>query len=595
MIMTGSATLPAAGKDTDEKVLQQLNRILASKTFQPVERLKRFLSFVVGETLAGRGDHLKEFLVGIEVFAKEASFDPRNDPIVRVQARRLRARLARYYREEGQHDEIVIELPKGGYAPTFHRVHGAAPKRSVTAALVSRNTILVMPFSDDSPAGDQDYFCRGVTQEIIHTLAKVESIRIVVPDRGPQFEDHYEPREAADRLNAGMILGGSIRKSGDTFRITTHLIDAVSGCYLWSESLDRKAENSFALQEEVARIVLERLQAGLAGGGHVKHARRPTENLAAYNLYLQGRHLLNQRTEEGLRRAVEMFEKAIVEDPQYAHAYSGLADAYGLLGHYGALAPAEVWTKAASNAAWAVLQDENSVEAHTSFAHVKATQDWDWTGAEREFKRAFTLDPQYATAHHWYAMSCLAPLGRLDEAVEEMLVAQAIDPVSPIISRDTATIYYYKRDFETALEQCDHTIEQHPHFSATYWTLGLVQEQRGDYDESVAAFQRAIQLAPRSPRMHGALSRTLAISGNQEEARRILQDLLNLAAKRYVSPFELASIHFALKEKDQGFTWLEKAFQDRCFELISIKVDPRFDSLKRDSRFIALFNQLGLP
>ncbi len=592
--MTGSATLPAAGKDADEKVLQQLNRGLASKTFQPVERLKRFLSFVVSETMAGRGDHLKEFLVGIEVFAKESSFDPRNDPIVRVQARRLRARLARYYREEGQHDEIIIELPKGGYAPTFQRVHGTAPKRSVTAALVSRNTILVMPFSDDSAAGDQDYFCRGVTQEIIHTLAKVDAIRIVVFDRGPQFDDHYEPREAADRLNAGMIIGGSVRKSGDTLRITTHLVDAVSGCYLWSESLDRKGENTFVLQEEVARIILERLQASLAGGGHVKHARRPTENLAAYNLYLQGRHLVNQRTEEGLRKAVEVFEKAIVEDPQYSHAYSGLADAYGLLAHYGVLAPAEVWTKAASNAAWAVLLDENSAEAHASFAHVKATQDWDWVGAEREFKRAISLDAQYATAHHWYAMSCLVPLARLDEALDEMLVSQAVDPVSPIIARDMAVVYYYKRDFETALEQCDHTIEQHPHFSATYWILGLVQAQIGDLDESAAAFQRAIQLSPNSPRMNGGLSRTLALAGNQQEARRILGELHDLAGKRYVSPFELASIHFALNEKDQGFTWLEKAVQDRCFELIAIKVDPRFDALRRDSKFIALFNQLGL-
>jgi len=592
--MTGLATPPAAGKGADEKTLQQLNRILASKTFQPVERLKRFLSFVVTETLAGRGDQLKEFLVGIEVFAKEASFDPRNDPIVRVQARRLRARLARYYHDEGQQDEVLIDLPKGGYAPTFQRVRGAATKRSVTAALVSRNTILVTPFSDDSPAGDQDYFCRGLAQEIVHTLARVEAIRVAVADRGTQFDGALEPRAAADRLNAGMIIGGSLRKCGDTLRITAHLMDAASGCCLWSESLDRNGENSFALQEEVARIILERLQAGMAGGGRVKHAQRPTENLAAYNLYLQGRHLLNQRTEEGLRRAVEMFEKAIVEDPQYAHAYSGLADAYGLLGHYGVLAPAEVWTKTASNAAWAVLQDENSAEAHASFAHVKATQDWDWTGAEREFKRAITLDAQYATAHHWYAMSCLAPLGRLDEAVEEMRVAQAHDPVSPIIGRDIAMIYYYKRDFETALEQCDHTIEQHPHFSATYWTLGLVQEQMGDFDESAAAFQRAIQLAPRSPRMHGALSRTLAISGDQKEARRILKELVELAGKRYVSPFELASIHFALEEMDKGFTWLEKAIQDRCFELISIRVDPRFDALKRDSRFIALFDQLGL-
>ena len=261
--------------------------------------------------------------------------------------------------------------------------------------------------------------------------------------------------------------------------------------------------------------VAEQLKRELIGGAQSRSIRRPTENLAAYNLYLQGRYHLNQRTEEGLRKAVEFFEKAIVENAQYAQAYSGLSDAYGLLGHYGVLAPAEVWTKAASNAAWAVLQDENSAEAHTSLAHVKSTQDWDWLGAEREFRRALALDPRYPTAHHWYAMSCLTPLGRLDQACEEMMLAQALDPISSIIGRDLARIYYYKQDYDAALEQCDHSIELNPHFSPAYWILGLVQEQRGEFDESAAAFQRAIQLSPRSPLMQGALGRTFALSGKK--------------------------------------------------------------------------------
>src|SRR5579872_5654160 len=180
--MTVRTTTSPASID-GEKIRRQLERILASKAFRQVDRLQRFLSFIVTETLGGHGDNLKEFLIGVEVFGKESSFDPRMDPIVRVQARRLRARLTRYYREEGRGDEIIIDLPKGGYAPSFQRLHAAAPKRSVTAALVSRNTILVMPFSDDSPAGDQDHFCRGVTQEVIHILAPVEAIRVVVPDR----------------------------------------------------------------------------------------------------------------------------------------------------------------------------------------------------------------------------------------------------------------------------------------------------------------------------------------------------------------------------------------------------------------------------
>jgi serine/threonine-protein kinase len=592
--MTVRSSTPELAKIADDRVAEELNRILASKAFRQADRLKRFLTFIVEETIAGRGERLKEFVVGVEVFGKDDTFDPRNDPIVRVQARRLRAQLTRYYREEAQDGELVIDLPKGGYAPVFKSLKGAAPKRSITPTLVSRNTILVLPFSDHSPSGDQKYFCQGVSQEIIHTLAGMEALRLVAWNGGVDDESESDVRQLADRLNAAMIVSGSVRKAGDAVRILTNLIDTQSGCYLWSGSIDRKMENIFAIQEEVARAVASQLTE-LVGGVQPKGSKRPTRNLAAYNLYVQGRYHLNQRTEEGLRKAVEFFEKATVEDAQYSQAYSGLADAYGLLGHYGALAPAEVWTKAASNAAWAVLQDENSAEAHTSLAHVKSTQDWDWLAAEREFQRAIALDPRYPTARHWYAVSCLAPLGRLDEAGEQVMVAQALDPISSIIARDVARVYYYKQDFEAALEQCDHTIELNPHFSPAYLMLGLVQEQRGDFDESAAAFQRAIQLSPQSPLMNAALGRTFALSGKLDQARQILQELRSLAGKRYVSPLDIASLHFALDETEKGFEWLAKAFQDRCFELISIRVDPRLQSLRGNPRFHDLFRQLGLP
>ena len=592
--MTVRSSTHELGKVADDKVAEQLNRILASKAFRQADRLKRFLTFIVEATIAGSGERLKEFVVGVEVFGKDNTFDPRNDPIVRVQARRLRAQLTRYYREEGQDDGLVIDLPKGGYAPVFKLLKTAAPKRSITPTLVSRNTVLVLPFSDHSQAGDQKYFCQGVSQEIIHTLAGLDALRLVAWGGSPDDDRENDVRQLADRLNAAMIVSGSVRKSGDQVRIATHLVDTQSGCYLWSGSIDRKMESIFAIQDEVARTIASQLME-VVGGVQTKTSKRPTQNLSAYNLYVQGRYHLNQRTEEGLRKAAEFFEKAIVEDAQYSQAYSGLADAYGLLGHYGVLAPAEVWTKAASNAAWAVLQDENSAEAHTSFAHVKSTQDWDWLGAEREFQRAIALDPRYPTARHWYAVSCLAPLGRLDEAGEQMMVAQALDPISPIIARDVARIFYYQQDFEAALEQSDHTIELDPHFSPAYLMLGLIQEQRGDFDESAAAFQRAIQMSPQSPLMQAALGRTLALSGKHNEALRILDELQSLAGKRYVSPFDIASLYFALGDTEEGFKWLARAFQDRCFELISIQVDPRLQSLKGNPSFHNLFNQLGLP
>jgi len=584
-----SAEAPKEVNSLEEPIRRQLSQILKSRSFRQVDRLQRFLAFIVEETLSGRGDVLKEYPIGVDVFGKDSSFDPRMDPIVRVQARRLRIRLANYYRDEGHGDRIVIDLPKGGYTPIFRRSEACAPKRPAGSALISRNTVIVLPFEDHSATGDQGYFCSGLSHEIIDSLSRETSI-IVVSRDGAGDAQGIDTNPAA-----ALAISGSIRKSRDTLRITMHLSDAVRGCFIWSQSIDRDLTDVFRLQEEVAHLVVRAVHDELAAGKDKGGARRRTENLAADNMYLQGRYHLNQRTEQGLRRAVDFFSKAISEDPQLAEAFAGLADAENLLAHYGVLAPADVWTKAASNAAQAVMLNGESAEAHTSFAHIKATQDWDWEGAEREFRRAIALNPRYAPAHHWYAGSCLTPLGRLEEALEEMLMAQSLDPVSSIISRDIALSHYYRRDFEAALEQCDHTIEQNPHFSPAYWTLGLVQEQRGDLDEAVAAFQRAIELSPPSLRILGALGRALARAGRKNEALRVLGELEELATRRYISPFELALIYFALERVNEGFELLAKAFQDRCYELATIKVDPRFDSVAKDKRFASIIAQIGLP
>ncbi len=582
--MAVKTAAPTPGKDSEKAIQQQLKRVLASATFRQVERLKRFITFIVTEALAGRNDELKEYVVGVQVFGKEPSFDPRTDPIVRVQARRLRARLSRYYSDEGQHDDLIIELPKGGYAPLFKRREGRlGPKPSLTSALASRNTVAVLPFADHSQSRDLEYLCEGLTQELIHRLTRLQGLRVIAVDS-------HDP---GSRREAGMALSGSVRRSGDTVRVTTHLVDTATGSYLWSESMNAPLRDSLDTQDAIATAIIEKLQPDRLKHGETRWGPRPIENLAAHNLYLQGRYHLNQRTEEGLVKAVEFFEKAIVEDPQYAAAHSGLSDAYGLLAHYGALGPADVWTKAASSAAAAVMLDGNSAEARTSLAHVKSTQDWDWRGAEREFQRAIALDPRYATAHHWYAMSCLVPMGKLDEALEQMTLAQALDPVSSIVARDVSVVHYFRRDFDSALEQCDHTIELNPHFAPAYLTLSLVQEQRGDFDEALAALERAVSLSPLSPRMQGALGRTLALGSKRDLATKALRKLETLAKGRYVSPFEFASIYVALGQLDVGFKWLNRAREERVFELIAIRIDPRFDPLRKDPRFDAIVGQIG--
>ena len=586
---TRTPTLPPE-KLSDKVVRQQLSRILASKTFSQVERLKRFISFIVGETVSGRSGELKEYVIGVQVFGKEPSFDPRTDPIVRVQARRLRTRLARYYRDEGHNDELIVDLPKGGYAPVFRlREEAPAAKRSLTATLASRNTVAVMALADDSPGASLDYFCRGLRDEILRALTSIKALRVMAV-RG---DDGGNEQIDGDPSGAALIITGGVRSARDKVRVTVHLVDGASGFYLWSDSTDVEIADPLAGQEAIAKLVADKVAPEVDADG-APGARRQSDNLAARNWYLQGRYHLNQRTEEGLHKAVEFFEKAIIEDTQFSLAHSGLADAYGLLAHYGVLGPADVWAKAASSAAAAVMLDGHSAEAHTSLAHVRATQDWDFNGAEQLFQKAIQLNPRYSTARHWYAMSCLVPMRRLDEALEQILLAQSLDPVSSIIARDVAVTQYYRRDFDAALEQCDHTIALNPHFAPAYLTLGLIQEQRKEFDESAAAFRRAVDLAPNSLRMQSALARTLALSGKPERATDALHTLERLAAERYVSPVEFMTTAFAAGDREAGYRWLAKACDERCFEMLTLKVDPRFESISDDARFAAAAGRVGL-
>jgi serine/threonine-protein kinase len=445
----------------------------------------------------------------------------------------------------------------------------------------------VLVFADQSPASDLDYFCQGLRQEMIHRLATLEGLRVIA------LGDSAGLQEELGAARAALYLTGAVRRSGELLRVTVHLVDSATASYVWSESVDAPAADIFSIQDAVADAVVRKLEPKLAGGTR-RDGRRPTENLAARNLYLQGRYHLNQRNDEGLHRALDFFEKAIVEDAQFALAHSGLADAHSLLAHYGVSQPAVAWARAASSAAAAVVLDGLSVEARTSLAHVKATQDWDWRAAEREFQFAIALDASYATTHHWYAMSCLVPMGRLDEALEEMRLAQSLDPVSSIVARDLAVIHVYRGDYEAALDQCDHTIELNPHFSPAYWALGIIQEQRKDLDEAIAAFQRALDLAPSSPRMQAALGRTFALAGKRHAALQSLRKLESLTKQRYVSPFEFAALRFALDQTDLGFRWLRKACEHRAFDVLALKVDPRFEPLRSDPRLGKIISDIGL-
>lgn len=582
-----SPSPPAA--DDQQAISQQLARVVGSRTFQPAERLKRFLHFIVTETLQGRGDALKEYVIAVQVFGKEDAFDPRTDPLVRVQARRLRARLERYYQDEGAGDALLIALPKGGYAPIIRQRPpvGADLHRS-SAAVTVQNGVAVLDIDDQSPSGTLAGFCRGLHDELVHALTRAGSLRVILG--GPLAG--ADVRAMAERLDVSTLVVGSARVDGSHLRGLVQIIDGRSGRCLSSEARTSPQASPLSMQEDLAAAVASQLQ-GTDGSGSMRRLLRSTENLAAQSLYLQGRYHLNQRTEEGLQRAIDYFERAILEDPQFAQAHSGLSDAYGLSGHYAVCRPSDVWTRAASSATTAVMLDGDSAEARTSLAHVRATQDWDWLGAQHEFLQALALDPRYATAHHWYAMSCLVPLDDLTAAAAQMRQAASLDPVSSIIARDLAMVRYYQRDYDAALEQCDHAIELNPHFSPAYWLLGFIQEQRGDLDESIAAFQRAVTLLPSSPRMQSGLARALALSGKAADARRLLSDLDAMATRRYVSPFEFAVVTLALGDPAQAMTWLERAADERAFEMTSLAVDPRLTPLRLEPRFQSLLKRVA--
>jgi tetratricopeptide (TPR) repeat protein len=565
-----------------ELVREQLARILASRVFLNVDRLKRFLEFIVNETLENRGDQLKEYPIGIEVFEKDSSFDSRTDPIVRVQARRLRARLSLYYAQEGVGSPVIIHVPKGSYTPVF-----LTPDETPTHVepVVPRQTLVVdvRPFTDNTPSADYGWFARGLREEIVHQLLANGPAEIVVQAGDPETQ-----------VPAAIAIEGGLRVSGSMMRITWRLIDAATGRYQYSSSLDAPAEETLRIQEETAREILKALEANMRMPASVSSRRTSRRHSEAWNLCLQGRYHSSHRTEASLRRAAEFFEKAIAHDPLYAPAYSGLADAYALMCHYGAVDPSSMFTRVSANAVHAVALDDQSAETHTSLAHVKATQDWDWKGAAKEFLQAIALDPEYPLAHHWYAMSCLVPQGKLDEALAEMHRAQALDPVSSIISRDIAVLHYFKRDFGAALDQCDRTIEQNPHFSGTYWILGLVQARRGEFDEAIAACERALQLSPDSTAARGELGHMFAQAGRRENARSILGELEEQSRTSYVPPFKLSLIQFELGNWDQAFELLNRARAERSFELTYLSADPRFDFLRKEPRFTAFIRQLGL-
>ncbi len=575
-----------------ESVRTQLRKILSSRAFSRSERLARFLTFTLEQMLAGRVQELKEFVIGVEVFDKNEKYDPRMDPIVRVEARRLREKLRRYYETEGADDPVRIEFPTGGYAPLVQtKEAGTAP----VARRAVENAIAVLPFANLSAEPENEYFSDGLTEELINALTKVEGLRVVAWSSSSQLKGSApDIRRIGEELHVRAVLEGSVRRTADRLRITAQLVDAATGQYLWSETYERPLKDIFAIEDEISSSIVGALRIKLTGPAGRSLVTRYTENLQAYHLYLKGRFYWNKRQEEDFYKALGFFEQAIEIDRNYAPAYAGLADAYIMLGEHGA-APAESIVQKARTAACRALEiDGRLAEAHVSLGTVCGLYEWNWAEAEQHYRRALELNPSYPTAHNWYGYDYLAPLGRIAEALAELERAHHLDPLSLIIITSVGAVYDFARQHERAREYYDKVLEMEPRFVRAHMSAGRSFLYQHRCAEAIAMYEKARELMPSSPLPLALLAHAYDVSGARAEADRLRQALERCRRTCYVPSYLLARAHLAF-DHDQVFAFLEKAMEERDPRLPHMGVSPIWDDVRDDPRFRALLERMGLP
>jgi TolB-like protein/Tfp pilus assembly protein PilF len=428
--------------------------------------------------------------------------------------------------------------------------------------------------------------CDGFAESLINALTKVKGLR--VPARTSSFSFKGKERdvyEIGKKLNVKTILEGSIQKAGNRIRITAQLINVSDESLVWSDQYNRELEDVFAIQDEITLKIVDMLKVNLLGGERAKLVKRHTENLEAYNLYLKGRHFWNKRTSEGLTKALDYFEKALEIDQNYALAYTGVADCHSVLPWYGRLLPKEEYPKARTAALNALKIDNLLAEAHTSLAAVKHWHDWDWSYAEREYKRAIELNPGYATAHQWYG-SFLGDVGRADEAVAELKRAVELDPLSLIINTNLADYLYVARRYDDAIEQYKKTLDIYPEFGSAQIWLGRVYLKKGMFEEALKIFKKTD---------YPLLTSAYTALGKRDEALKVLEKWKVRSAKEYVDPVYLAMVYLGSEERDQVFKYLEKAYQERHMRLFDFHKDPFIrDIMQPDPRYKNLLKKMGL-
>ncbi|HZE70709.1 MAG TPA: protein kinase [Pyrinomonadaceae bacterium] len=462
------------------------------------------------------------------------------------------------------------------------------------------DSLAILPFSYVSSDPqfmanpDREYLSDGLTESIINNLSQLANLKVIARSSVFRYKGKdIDVRAIGRELNVRAVLTGQIIQAGDELTINVELMDVQGNRSIWGDRYQRKTADIQTVQKEIARNVSEKMRLKLTGADQTQLAKTYTESGEAYEAYLKGRYHWNKRTNEGFKQATNFFQEAIVKDPTYALAYTGLADCYTLRSDYGFLAPKEGYALAKGAVTLALKYDESLAEAHTSLASIKAVSDWDWQGAENEYRKALELNPKYPTAHHWYAAQLLIE-GRLDQALQEIKEAQQLDPLSLGINKDFAVILLYARDYDKALEQCRKTLEIEPHFGAMFTYIAQIYELQQKYPEATAELEKAHASAPDDVEITYALGQAYALMGKKDEALKISNELNQMGKQDVYLPKEAAYLYTLLGEKEQAIAILQKAAENHYMSVAELKMDPRLTELRKDARIGELLQKIGL-
>jgi TolB-like protein/DNA-binding winged helix-turn-helix (wHTH) protein/Tfp pilus assembly protein PilF len=475
-----------------------------------------------------------------------------------------------------------------------HYVRGMESGRVNPAHLMS---LVVLPLENLSGDKEQDYFADGMTDDLTANLAKIRSLRVISRSTAMAYKGTHKPlSEIARELRVDAVIEGTVLRAGDRVRITAELVQVSTDHHLWADTYESQMGDVLSLQNRVSSAIVDEIRINLSPEDKERLAKRVSISPSAYEDYLRGRYYWNKRSADGFAKAIGYFEEATRKDPQYALAYAGLADCYGIIGAtiYGTVPSAEAAPKAKAAAIRALEIDPSLAEAETSLATARFNYDWDWNAAAAGFQRAIQLDPKYATAYQRYSLYSIA-MGRFDDSLEQIKKARDLDPLSISINSSLGWRLYLARQYDRSIAQLKDTLEMDPAYEWAHLILGQAYEQEGAFDLALPELHKAVELSHNSPLMLSALAHAYAKSGNSAEAQKLVLQLREQSTHSYVSPYYMGIVYLAMGKNDAAMDWLEKAFADRSNGLVFLKVEPELDSVRSNPRFTALERKLKFP